>query len=106
MSTDFDNLVITNNGREHRFETVVDEHLAVVEYRRSGDHIIFTHTEVPDALAGHGIGHKLARASLEHARTEQLQVVAQCRFIATYIQEHPAYQPLVAPESRDPVAGG
>lgn len=105
MSTNFDNLVITDNGREHRFETVVDEHLAVVEYRRSGDQIIFTHTEVPEALEGHGIGHKLAHAALEHARTEQLQVIARCRFIAAYIREHPEYQPLVAPETRDRAAG-
>ncbi len=99
MSTNVGNLVVRHNDAEQRFETMVGENLAVAEYRRAGDRIIFTHTEVPEALEGHGIGHKLAHAALEYARAQQLRVVPRCRFIAGYIRSRPEYKPLVADES-------
>ena len=42
-----DNIVVEDNGAEQRFETRVDGQLAIAAYRRSGDTITFTHTEVP-----------------------------------------------------------
>ena len=64
-------------------------------YARRGNTIYFTHTEVPPALEGKGIGNELARASLEYARANNLRVVPRCAFISAFIKRHKEYQDLV-----------
>ena len=86
---------IRDNKAEGRFELDVEGHMAVAYYKLSADVITFTHTEVPDALAGRGIGSKLAKGALDHVRARKLKVVAQCPFIAGYIGKHPEYQDLL-----------
>ena len=87
---------VVNNERKSRFEVEVDGKMGVADYRRTGDRIEFTHTEVPESLRGQGAGKALAREALEYARREGLEVVPTCRFIAGYIERHPEYQDLVA----------
>lgn len=96
MSLDTNDLTVTNNTTEGRFEANVDQHLAVMAYELAGNRIIFTHTEVPEALRGRGIAEKMARNALDHARTQHLTVVPLCRFVKGYIERHPEYQDLVA----------
>ena len=88
-------VTVVDNRAEQRFEATVDGQLAVAEYRRDREVIIFTHTEVPEPLEGRGIANALAHAGLEAARAERLSVVPRCRFFAAYIRRHPEYQPLV-----------
>jgi predicted GNAT family acetyltransferase len=57
--------------------------------------MVFTHTEVPPALEGHGIGGELAHAALEFARSQDWKVIAQCPFVADYIRRHQEYADLV-----------
>lgn len=87
---------VANNEAEHRFEVIADGMIAVSEYRLRDGEIIFTHTEVPVALEGRGIGTALARAALDHTRAKGLRVVPQCPFIRGYIERHAEYQDLVA----------
>ncbi len=68
--------------------------------------IVFTHTEVPEALEGHGIAAKLAHTALEHARAQRLTVVPLCPFVASYIRRHAEYQGLVHPDYRAQVLKG
>lgn len=86
---------VRNNESLSQFEAQVDGHLAVAQYRLIGDHITFTHTEVPEELQGQGIAGRLARTALEHARAEGLKVIPRCPYIAGYIRKHPEYQDLV-----------
>lgn len=86
---------VRNSTAESRFEFDVDGHTAVAYYSFSPGIITFTHTEVPDALSGRGIGSKLAKGALDLARAQKLKVVAQCPFIAGYIAKHPEYQDLM-----------
>jgi predicted GNAT family acetyltransferase len=86
---------VRNNTAESRFELEVDGHTAFAYYDFSPGVITFTHTEVPQALAGRGVGSQLAKGALEIARAQKLKVVAQCPFIAGYIAKHPAFQDLV-----------
>ena len=88
-------ITVMHNPAEQRFEAVVDGQLSVAEYLRDGDLIIFTHTEVPEALEGRGIATALTHAALEAARAEQLTVVPRCPFFTAYIRRHPEYEPLV-----------
>jgi predicted GNAT family acetyltransferase len=88
-------IAVTHNTQASRFEIQVEGHLAVLEYQMQGNVMVCTHTEVPEALGGRGLGSKLARAALEYARQNNLKVWPLCSFVAGYIQKHPEYQSLV-----------
>jgi predicted GNAT family acetyltransferase len=85
---------VRNNTAESRFELDADAHTAFAYYSFSPGVITFTHTEVPQALSGRGIGSRLAKGALDAVRAQKLKVVAKCPFIAGYIAKHPEYQDL------------
>ena len=87
---------IRNNEAEHRYELEVDGSLAIAEYRLRPGRVTFTHTEVPDALAGRGIGKRLVKAALDDARAKGLKVVPACPFVKHYIETHPEERDLLA----------
>lgn len=86
---------VHNNAAQQRFELTVDGNLAAAYYRLADGVITFVHTEVPEALAGRGIGSKLVKGALEQVRTEGLKVVAQCPFVKAYIDKHADYADLL-----------
>ncbi len=87
---------VVNNESKRRFETVVNKHLARIDYvMRGDDQIVFTHTIVPFSLKGQGIASHMARNVLDYAREHDLRVVPQCPFVRAYIERHPEYQDLV-----------
>jgi len=88
--------VVKDNPAKGRFEMTSGDVLAVIEYRRAGDRIVLIHTEVPDALAGQGVGSRLVRGVLDAIRAEGTKVVPRCEFVAAFIARHPEYQDLVA----------
>ena len=87
---------VVHNSQKHRFETVLDGHIAVLNYKQEGNCITFIHTEVPDELAGRGVGSALAKAGLEYARERALQVIPRCAFVGSYIKRHPEFANLLA----------
>jgi uncharacterized protein len=89
---------VKHNSTENRFQIEIESHLAVLEYKLDGSTITFTHTGVPSALEGRGVGSKLVRAGLDHARAQGLSVVPVCSFVASYIQKKPEYQDLLKAE--------
>src|SRR5512141_1531752 len=86
---------VRNNKEAGRFEVDVDGEQAVSNYTIRGKTIYFTHTEVPPAAEGRGIGNLLARTALDYARANGFRVVPRCKFIAAFIKRHPEYQDLV-----------
>ena len=92
---------IADNERRHRFEMMVDDQMAYVDYDLKGREITLLHTEVPSALGGRGVGSALAEAVLSTVRDRGLKVVPECAFIAKYIARHPEFAGIVAePRSR------
>lgn len=81
----------TNNTERSRYELVTDGHISYVEYMLPGKKLILTHTEVPKALEGKGIGSKLIDHVLEDAKKLGLKVIPLCPFIASYIKRHPEW---------------
>jgi predicted GNAT family acetyltransferase len=69
--------------------------VAFVAYCQDGDRIVLTHTEVPEALAGQGIGSQLIRGVLDHLRATAVTVVPLCEFVAAYIERHPEYRDML-----------
>lgn len=87
---------VRDNKDEQRFELVEQGHLAFAQYRIEGDVITFTHTIVPAALQGMGVGSRLIAGALADVRSRGLKVRAQCTFVAAYIARHPEWQDLRA----------
>ncbi len=86
---------VRNNPAKKRFELEAEGYLAGAYYELSEDTITFTHTEVPKALEGKGIGSRLVRGSLDQVRGDGLKVVAQCPFVKAYIGKHAEYSDLL-----------
>lgn len=87
---------VRDNTAKHQFELIADGHTALAAYRLAPGVITFTHTEVPEALGGRGIGSQLAKGALDQVRARGLKVVPRCPFIKAYIEKHPEYADLVA----------
>ena len=85
---------VVHNKSKSRFEMEVAGQLAVAEYRRDGDRMLFTHTEVPPQLRGHGFAERVVLFGLDVARRENLKVVPVCSYVARVLQRHPEYQNL------------
>jgi uncharacterized protein len=79
-----------------RFETTLDGHLCVCQYRLYGKLMMFTHTGVPSALRGRGIAAELVRVALAHARAQGLKVRPDCSYVEAYMQRHPETLDLLA----------
>ncbi|EWY37170.1 hypothetical protein N825_21525 [Skermanella stibiiresistens SB22] len=73
----------------------VDGTVAFIKYMMRDDAIVLVHTEVPDALSGHGVGSKLVRGTLDDIRRRGLKVVPSCTFVRGFLDKHPEYQDLV-----------
>jgi uncharacterized protein len=86
---------IVDNKADHRFELVVDGHLAAAYYKVEGSVITFVHTEVPPELGGKGVGSRLVQAALDRVRSEGMTVIAECPFVKAWIGKHPEYKDLL-----------
>jgi len=93
--------MVVHNEAASRFEIDLGDDVGVLEYRRAGDSMIFTHTGVPPAYEGRGYGAQLARAGLDYARANGLKIVPLCSFIAVYIRRNPEYLDSVPQDQRD-----
>jgi predicted GNAT family acetyltransferase len=91
-----DHRQVIDNTAEHRFELDQDGHKAIAEYRLSDGEIVFTHTLVPPALEGKGVGSALVAGALDQVRRKGLRVVPRCAFVRHYIETHPDTHDLLA----------
>lgn len=100
MVTNTDDIEVRNNAAEQRFEARIGDEIAEIKYQFMDGAIVFTHTEVPEDLEGHGIAAKMAHTALEDAKARHLAVIPFCPYVASYIKRHPEYVPLVQPAYR------
>ena len=90
-----DEVTIRDNPEKHRFEADLGDSIAVAEYILTPTKIIFSHTEVPPAHEGKGIGTILIKAALQSARERGLKVIPTCPFFASYMKRHVEVQDLL-----------
>lgn len=88
-------MAITHNQAAKRFETTIDGQTGYISYQQRGASLIYDHTIVPQSLGGKGVGSALVKHALNYAREQDKKVVPQCSFVASYIDNHPAYQDLL-----------
>lgn len=90
-------VTVVDNPQAQQFQARIGDRLAFAEYRLIRGAIMFTHTEVPDALGGRGIGSALVKAGLQAARDRGLKVMPVCPFFAAYFGKHPEERDLLHP---------
>lgn len=87
---------VCDDPARSRYELSVDGGTAFAAYRREGDTLVFTHTEVPPALEGQGVGSALVEGALADLRSRHLRVRPDCPFVAAYIERHAEARDLLA----------
>jgi predicted GNAT family acetyltransferase len=82
---------VRHNEAQSRYELETEHGLAIAVYRQQGDRLVFTHTEVPPADEGKGIGARLVRAALDDTRKRGFKIVPACSFVVAFVRRHPEY---------------
>jgi predicted GNAT family acetyltransferase len=85
---------VLHEPANNRFALYLEGETSVLDYYLSNDTVVFTHTGVPAALEGGGIGSKLVQAGLDWAREQGLRISSRCWFVSKYIDRHPEYRDL------------
>ena len=82
---------------ERRFVAIVDgsDGVAYIDVVPAAKLWTLVHTQVPASLAGAGIGSRLVKSALDHARSVGVGVIPRCPFVAAYIKRHPQELDLV-----------
>ena len=88
-------LVVADRPELKRYEIVVDDQVAYLTYRKNDDHVLLSHTEVPESLRGRGVGGVLAKHALDDARRAGKKVIVRCPFVTTWLRRHPEYDDIV-----------
>lgn len=87
---------ITHNSTTQRFEIIIDGISAYLSYDVVDDNTLnYNHTIVPSELSGRGIGSALTKFALDYAKDHNKQVIADCSFVARYIDKNRQYQQLL-----------
>ena len=87
---------VVNNEARKRYELPVQGGIAVAYYEPRDGAIAFVHTVVPEHLRGQGLADSLIKGALADVRRHGLKVIAECPFVARYIERHPEEQDLLA----------
>ena len=84
-----DSRPVTDDPSASRFEFTADGEVAELVYRHRGDRLVLTHTDVPEALGGRGIGGLPVEAAVDRAAREGLAIVPLCPFARSWLERHP-----------------
>jgi predicted GNAT family acetyltransferase len=88
---------VVDNPDRHRYEARDADGtvLGFSAYRRSGETVVFTHTEVDDDQEGKGVGSVLVRGALDDVRRAGRKIRPLCPFVKAYVDRHEEYADLV-----------
>ena len=91
-----DDYELIDNEERHQYEFHIGKYVPKIEQiKTKNGEIYLTHTEVPVALEGKGVGSQLAEKVLKDIEKQELRLVPLCPFIAGYIQKHPDWRRIV-----------
>ena len=93
--------ILKDNEARSRYEFDLGGHTAYIDYEKDNGTIVLTHTFVPEAYEGRGVGAQLVAAALADIRRQGLKVVPQCSFVAVYIKRHPEWSDMVSETACD-----
>lgn len=85
------------NPDKNRFELTIDGHTAVIDsILAKGDVMFLTHTGVPKALEGKGIGKQLVEYALNYIKEHKYTLAPLCPFVAAYLKRHQEWKSILA----------
>lgn len=88
---------LIRNQQKKRFEVETHGHTAFIEYMIDKDNIMYlTHTEVPKALEGKGVGKNIVEKTLHYLKDNGFKLAPLCPFVAAYLKRHPEWQEILA----------
>ena len=96
MNNQGGNVTLQRNDVENQFEIHYESNVAFIEYIIKEEKIYLTHTEVPKALEGQGIGSKLVKMVLQYIKDHNMVLVPQCSFVAAYVNKHPEWHSILS----------
>ena len=88
---------VEDHPAQGRFELAIEgsHEIAAAYYRKRGDRIVLTHTIVPEAFSGRGIGSRLARGVFDQLRASGRKAILICPFMTAFYARHPDYADVV-----------
>ncbi|HKJ10836.1 MAG TPA: GNAT family N-acetyltransferase [Ornithinimicrobium sp.] len=89
-------ITVVNNAAASRFEIERDGNLVGhLDYQTQGGTVDLIHAEVDPSTRGEGLGAALVKGALDAIWDEKMTIIASCPFVASYIEQHPEYEPLL-----------
>jgi predicted GNAT family acetyltransferase len=88
---------VVHNADEQRYEILVDGILAgFTQAKEDGEIVVFPHTLVFDQFEGEGLASELVAGALDDVRVRGKKIVAQCPYVARFVEKHQDYADLLA----------
>lgn len=92
-----DNNELILNTEAKRLELHVEGHIAFIEYILTNENVMYlTHTEVPEALEGRGVGSKIVEKALNYIKEHNYTLAPLCPFVAKYLTKHTEWKTILA----------
>jgi predicted GNAT family acetyltransferase len=90
-------LAVVDNPDRSRYELRNDGHLVgYTQYHERDGVLVFPHTVITDPKRGAGYGTTLVQGALDDVRAHGRTIVAECPFVAKFVEENPEYADLLA----------
>jgi predicted GNAT family acetyltransferase len=86
---------IVHDKERSRFEILVDNGFAYLEYFYEDGAMNLAHTFVPPPDRHQGIAFALVNYALEYAKSHNLKIIPGCSSVTLYLEQHPEYEGLV-----------
>jgi len=89
---------VKNNKEKMRFEIVMNDETAYLDYRFYHKSIAFMHTVVPAPLSGKGLATTLAIYAFQYAKEYHMPVMVYCPFVSKFLKKNPVYREQLDPK--------
>lgn len=88
---------VVDHPARKRFELAIEgsQAVAAAYYQMKGDHVVLTHTIVPDEASGQGVGSKLAHGVFDQIRASGRKAILVCPFMTSFYERHPEYADVI-----------
>ena len=97
MADKYESVELLKNDEKKRFELHIDGHIAFIEYILTNQNVMYlTHTEVPRALEGNGVGGSIVVKVLNQIKSNDFTLAPLCPFVASYLKRHPEWKEILA----------
>jgi predicted GNAT family acetyltransferase len=77
----------------------VNDQLAFISYRSSGNVVTLMHTEVPQELEGQGLASAMIEKTLQYLEENNRRIIPRCSFVIAYLKRHPEWNRLLDSEA-------